>query len=199
MRAASSRCRWPISRRSCAAPKTSSRKAAGHCSAESSKARATRTSCSAVCMRIPRGVSTEALPTMKSWPESIRTILNGYLRIEYFDRLPLLCYTPAGLEIEIDSFTEKLVARLRRMSGTEPDIAFLESCKEMPRATLDRLLEKIEATGDPAFIPMPLSLLDDSPSLASHRCSPRPELRVLTRPQPRDEDKDVRSGENDGR
>lgn len=82
------------------------------------------------------------------------TILNGYLRIEYFGRLPLLCYTPAGLEIEIDSCTDELLARLRRMSGTEPDIAFLESCKEMPRATLDRLLEKIEATGDPAFIPM---------------------------------------------
>src|SRR5688572_8054917 len=42
-------------------------------------------------------------------------ILHGYLRIEYFDRLPLLCYTPAGLEIEIDTITDEFLATMRAM------------------------------------------------------------------------------------
>lgn len=81
------------------------------------------------------------------------TILHGYLQIEYFDRLPLLCYTPTGLEIEIDSITDELLARMRQVTGAETDVLFLASLKETPRATLWRLLEKIEATRDPLFIP----------------------------------------------
>lgn len=82
------------------------------------------------------------------------TILNGYLYLEYFDRLPLLCYTPAGLDIEIDTITDELLTRLRQMIGSELDLSFLGSLKDMPRATLERLLQKIEATGDPAFVPV---------------------------------------------
>lgn len=80
-------------------------------------------------------------------------ILRGYLRLEYFGRLPLLCYTPAGLAIEIETITDELREKMRQMAGAPSDLPFLESLKEAPRATLWRLLEKIEATGDPSFIP----------------------------------------------
>lgn len=82
------------------------------------------------------------------------TILHGYLRLEYFGRLPLVCYTPAGLALEIDIITDELRERLRQMAGTPIDLPFLESLKDAPRETLWQLLEKIEATGDPLFIPV---------------------------------------------
>ncbi len=81
------------------------------------------------------------------------TILHGYLRLEYFGRLPLVCYTPAGLALEIDIITDELRERLRQMAGSPIDLPFLESLKDAPRETLWQLLEKIEATEDPSFIP----------------------------------------------
>lgn len=91
------------------------------------------------------------------------TILNGFLQIEYFGRLPLLTYTPAGLDIEIDSITDEYLARLRQMTGTEADIQFLESRRDTPRPTLWKLLEKIEAAGDRAFIPVLTMWADHAP------------------------------------
>jgi len=81
-------------------------------------------------------------------------ILHGYLRLEYFGRLPLLCYTPAGLALEIETITDELREKTRGMAGRPIDLPFLLSLKDAPRETLWRLLEKIEATGDPTFIPV---------------------------------------------
>ncbi len=53
------------------------------------------------------------------------TIVKGYLRIEYSHRLPLLCYTPIGLEIEMETITDELRARLCPMSDALPDPVFL--------------------------------------------------------------------------
>lgn len=75
------------------------------------------------------------------------TILQGYLRLEYFGRLPLLGYTPTGLALEIETMTEELRERLRRMADAPIDLPFLESLKDAPRETLWRLLDEIEVTG----------------------------------------------------
>jgi len=91
------------------------------------------------------------------------TILNGYLQIEYFDRLPLLTYTPAGLDIEIDSITDEFLARMRKMAGTEADLQFLDARRDTPRPTLWKLLEKIEATGDRALVPVLKMWADRAP------------------------------------
>jgi hypothetical protein len=45
-------------------------------------------------------------------------ILRGYLRIEYFDRLPLLRYTPRGLEIEIETIADECLATMRELAAT---------------------------------------------------------------------------------
>jgi RQC domain len=82
------------------------------------------------------------------------TILNRYLCVEYNDRLPLLCYGDAGLDIEIETIADEYLARIALMKRMGVDTAFFESLKDTPRATLWRLLDKIEATRDPALVPL---------------------------------------------
>lgn len=81
-------------------------------------------------------------------------ILNDYLTVEYFHRLPLLCYTDQGLKIAIDTITDEILETLRNMKSDELDLPRLQSWKELPRATFDRLLQEIEAEGDPSLIPV---------------------------------------------
>jgi hypothetical protein len=81
------------------------------------------------------------------------TILNGYLRIEHIDRLPLLVYTKKGWEIERENYTDELLARFDRMFRTGPpfDMEFL---KDRDREMILLLLEKIESSGDLQYVPM---------------------------------------------
>jgi hypothetical protein len=80
--------------------------------------------------------------------------LNGYFRIEYDYRLPLIVYSERGLEIEIETITDELFDKFSVMvnSGlTEHDMFFL---KDINRRTILVLLDKIEERGDFRYIPL---------------------------------------------
>jgi len=82
------------------------------------------------------------------------TILNGYLAIEYDYRLPVLRYTRWGWEIERETFAEELLQGFDEMlaAGDGPyDMLYL---KDRARDMILLLLDKVEATGDPKYIPL---------------------------------------------
>ena len=81
-------------------------------------------------------------------------ILNGYLAIEYDYRLPLLRYTAAGWEIEQETYADELLRGFddRLASSQRPfDMTYL---KDRNRGLIMRLLDKVEATGDPKYVPL---------------------------------------------
>jgi superfamily II DNA helicase RecQ len=80
------------------------------------------------------------------------TILNGYLRIEYSDRLPLLVYTQKGWEIEQEQYANELLDGIETTvrDGRPYNMAHL---KDRNREMILLLLDKIAATDDAKFIP----------------------------------------------
>jgi len=81
-------------------------------------------------------------------------ILNGYLAIEYEWSIPLLRYTPRGWAIEKDTFARELLAGFDAMlaSGqTEFDMNYL---KDRSRDMIFHLLDLVEATKNPKYIPI---------------------------------------------
>ncbi|MCG2770417.1 MAG: RQC domain protein [Anaerolineae bacterium] len=82
------------------------------------------------------------------------TIVNGYLDIEYDYRLPLLCYTDRGWEIERETYAGELLHEFDEMleSGCEQfDMNYL---KDRARDMILLLLDKVEATRDKKYIPI---------------------------------------------
>lgn len=81
------------------------------------------------------------------------TIRSGYLAIEYDYRLPILVYTPKGWEIERETYAVELLEgfdeRLRK--GPPYDMTYL---KDRERGLILLLLDKVEATGDPKYLPL---------------------------------------------
>lgn len=80
-------------------------------------------------------------------------IRRGYLAIEYSNRLPMIVYTDRGWEIERETYAEELFQKLRRLTTAAATVA-MSFLKDRNRRMILRLLEKIEASGDPAFIPL---------------------------------------------
>jgi len=80
-------------------------------------------------------------------------ILNGYLRIERFDRLPLLVYTQKGWEIERENYTDELLAGFDNLIQKGPPFD-MEYLKDRNRQMILRLLDKIETTGDVRYVPL---------------------------------------------
>jgi hypothetical protein len=81
-------------------------------------------------------------------------ILNGYLAIEYDYRLPLLRYTEAGWEIEKETYADELLRGFDDVlaSGQRPfDMTYL---KDRNRGLIMLLLDKVEATCDPKYVPL---------------------------------------------
>ncbi len=77
-----------------------------------------------------------------------------YLAVEYDYRLPLLIYTPEGWEIEKETYTTELLQGFDRRLAESPgpyDMSFL---KDRSRDLILLLLDKVEATGDPKYIPL---------------------------------------------
>lgn len=80
-------------------------------------------------------------------------ILNDYLDVEYDGRLPLLVYTPRGWEIERDTYTVEMLARVDALiadSDTPPDLTWLN---DRNREVVMLLLDRIETTGDAGYLP----------------------------------------------
>jgi hypothetical protein len=81
-------------------------------------------------------------------------ILNRYMRIEYDYRLPLLVYTRRGWEIEMDTFTDELLAEFDRLIAGGQKHFLMTHLKDRNREMIMLLLDKVEATGDPKYIPL---------------------------------------------
>jgi hypothetical protein len=81
------------------------------------------------------------------------TIVHGYLDIEYDYRLPLLVYTPAGWEIEKETYARELVAGFDALLAAGPpyDMAYL---KDRNRGLILRVLELVEESGDARYLPL---------------------------------------------
>ncbi|NLA46736.1 MAG: RQC domain protein [Firmicutes bacterium] len=82
-----------------------------------------------------------------------RAIADGYLKIEYNHRLPVLVYTEKGWEIEKETYAEELLEKLKALLNGM-DYTFVKQLKDRDREMILLLLEKIEATGDRRFIPL---------------------------------------------
>lgn len=96
-----------------------------------------------------RGLSEDDVLARIDW-----VILNGYLRLEYDYRLPLLVYTQAGWEIEKETYTDELLEDFDRLleTGQRPyDMSFL---KDKNRDLIWHLLDKIQTLGNPKYIPV---------------------------------------------
>lgn len=82
-----------------------------------------------------------------------RAIVDGYLRIEYDGRLPLLVFTDAGWSIEKETYACELLSGFDDQLAAGPPfhMAYL---KDRNRAMIWRLLDLVEETGDPKYIPL---------------------------------------------
>ena len=81
-------------------------------------------------------------------------ILNRYLEIEYDWSLPLLRYTQEGWEIERETYAKELLAgfdALLATGQTQYDMTYL---KDRARDMILILLDMVEASGDPRYIPI---------------------------------------------
>jgi RQC domain len=80
------------------------------------------------------------------------TILNGYLRLEYGDRLPLLVFTDKGWEIAREIRANELLEGIQEEAHKGPPY-HMEHLKDRDRGMILMLLDKIEATGDNKLVP----------------------------------------------
>jgi hypothetical protein len=81
-------------------------------------------------------------------------IQSGYLDIRYDGRLPLLVYGEPGWEVERETSADELLRGFDTMlaAGRGPfDMSYL---KDRNRGMIMLLLDKVEATGDPKYVPL---------------------------------------------
>ncbi|HEX8905488.1 MAG TPA: RQC-minor-1 family DNA-binding protein [Longimicrobiaceae bacterium] len=95
-----------------------------------------------------REISTEEVLHRIDW-----VIRRGYLRIEYDYRLPLLVYTPAGWEIEKETYAREKIAQLDEMLAAGPPYP-TATLKEMNKQVKLRMLDLLLERGDPAYLPV---------------------------------------------
>jgi len=81
-------------------------------------------------------------------------ILEGYLRIQYDYRMPLLAYTPAGWAIERETFATELMTGFDTLLASGPPPYPMEYLKDRDRGMILLLLDKVEQSGDPKYIPL---------------------------------------------
>jgi hypothetical protein len=82
------------------------------------------------------------------------TILGGYLRIIYSGRLPFLVYAPAGWAIERETYANEIIRDLDAMLAGAARPYSLGFLKDMNRELVFLVLEKIQATRDPKYLPL---------------------------------------------
>lgn len=81
-------------------------------------------------------------------------IINGYLRIEYDYRLPLLVYTKRGWEIERETYADELLEKIDQMAAGDNALQNLSWLTGKHPEVLQRILEKIGSSGDPGYLPI---------------------------------------------
>jgi hypothetical protein len=83
-----------------------------------------------------------------------RAIMDGYLKVEYDYRLPVLVFTDAGWEIEKETFANELLAGFDELLRTSPPPYDMSYLKDRNRSLIWRLLDKIETSGNPKYLPL---------------------------------------------
>jgi hypothetical protein len=83
-----------------------------------------------------------------------RAILGGYLKIIYDYRLPVLVFTDAGWMIEKESFANELLAGFDELLTTRQPPYDMSYLKDRNRLLIWCLLDKIEASGNPKYLPL---------------------------------------------
>jgi len=83
-----------------------------------------------------------------------RAILDGYLKIVYDYRLPVLVFTDDGWEIEKETFAIELLAGFDKLLSTSQPPYDMSYLKDRNRTLVWRLLDKIEASGNPKYLPL---------------------------------------------
>jgi hypothetical protein len=81
-------------------------------------------------------------------------ILNGYLRIEYDYRLPLLIFTPKGWEIEKETYADELLHGFDVLLATNEAPYDMTYLKDKDRNLIWLLLDKVEATKNKRYVPL---------------------------------------------
>lgn len=80
-------------------------------------------------------------------------IENGYLEIEYRDRLPVLVFSEIGWAIEMETYAEELLQKLVGLLNGK-DFSYVLELKNRNRAMILLLIEKIKMTGNARFVPL---------------------------------------------
>jgi len=83
-----------------------------------------------------------------------RAIMDGYLKVMYDYRLPVLVFTEAGWEIEKETFANELLAGFDELLTTKQPPYDLSYLKDRNRTLIWCLLDKIEASGNPKYLPL---------------------------------------------
>ena len=83
-----------------------------------------------------------------------RAILDGYLKVEYDYRLPVLVFTDTGWEIEKETFADELLAGFDELLTTKQTPYDMGYLKDRNRTLVWCLLDKIEASGNPKYLPL---------------------------------------------
>lgn len=92
-------------------------------------------------------------------PDEIRgridwVIAQGYLTIEYDGRLPLLVYTAKGWAIEKQTYANELLHGFDQMLATGQTSFDMRHLKDRDRGLILLVLDKVEVTGNPKYIPL---------------------------------------------
>ena len=80
-------------------------------------------------------------------------IINGYLRIDYNGRLPVVVFSEMGWEVERETYTEELLQKLTKLLDGH-DYSFVGELKDRNRGMILLLIDKIRKTNNPDFITM---------------------------------------------
>ena len=83
-----------------------------------------------------------------------RAILDGYLKVVYDYRLPVLVFTDDGWEIEKETFAHELLAGFDELLTTSQPPYDMSYLKDRNRSLIWCLLDKIEASENPKYLPL---------------------------------------------
>ena len=83
-----------------------------------------------------------------------RAIMDGYLKVVYDYRLPVLVFTDVGWEIEKETFANELLAGFDKLLTTSQPPYDMSYLKDRNRLLIWCLLGKIEASGNPKYLPL---------------------------------------------
>ena len=83
-----------------------------------------------------------------------RAILDGYLNVVHEGRLPVLVFTDAGWGIEKETFADELLAGFDALLTTDGPPYDMSYLKDRNRSLIWCLLDKIEASRNPKYLPL---------------------------------------------